>query len=62
MLKTVHNFNRRAVYVFATVRFSVEEYCVLCEVRTFCQQIICVIVKSQVEPEETVERTVFHIT
>jgi len=62
MLKTVYNFNRINVYVSSTVRVSVEEYCVLCEVRTFCQQIICVIVKFQVEPEEIFERTVFPVT
>ena len=39
MLKFVETFNHKKRYVFATVRVSVEEHCVLCEVRNLCQTI-----------------------
>jgi hypothetical protein len=45
MLKTVNNFNSRKEYILAVVRVSVEEHCVLCEVRTLCQAVITVTVK-----------------
>ena len=39
MLKIVKTFNNKKSYLVAAVRVSVEEDCVLCEVRNLCQAI-----------------------
>jgi hypothetical protein len=54
----VNNFNSRKQYEVS----AVEKHCVVCEVRTLCQDIMSVIVKFLAVTEEIVQHTLFHIT
>ena len=48
MLKIVKTFNHKIRHVVAAVRLSVEEHCVLCEVRTFCKAVTAVTISVSV--------------